>query len=109
MSSTDGGLRSMFSQNLRRAQWTVVESGSLAPGTPDAEFCFPGNKQGWIEYKKASGNRVVIRDLQVSWIDRRARLGGHVFIAVRSKNDLLLYHGRDVKKLAVDGLKGAVP
>lgn len=105
----DDGLRTMFHQNLKRAQWTPIETGAVASGIPDSEFCFPGGIQGWVEMKSCSNNAVTIRDMQVAWIDRRVRLGGRVFIAVKRKKELFLYHGKDVKKLYLEGLKGAHP
>lgn len=107
--SADDGLRSLFHSNLKRAQWTSIETGATALGVPDSEFCFAGGIQGWVEHKRASANAVVIRDMQVAWIDRRVRLGGRVFLAVKRRKELFLYHGRDVKALKLHGLKAAHP
>ena len=96
----------MFHQNLKKAQWTPIETGSTAAGIPDSEFCFPNGIQGWVEHKKMP---LVIRDMQVAWIERRVRLGGRVFIAVRRKTELLLFHGRDVRALKIGGIKAAIP
>lgn len=82
----DGELRQIFSQSLRAAQWTPVETGATAAGVPDAEYCFPGGRQGWVEFKRTSGWAVKVRPLQVGWHDRRWRMGGLSFIAVRRLN-----------------------
>ena len=107
--SADDGLRKLFHQNLKRGQWTTIETGAVSLGVPDSEFCFPGGIQGWVEHKRATGNKLTIRDMQVALIDRRVRLGGRVFIAVKRGKEMFLFHGRDVKRLCVDGLKGATP
>lgn len=107
--SADDGLRALFHQNLKRAQWTPIETGSTAAGVPDSEFCFPGGIQGWVEHKRAKANAIVIRDMQIGWIERRVRLGGRVFIAVKRRKELFLYHGKDVRALKIGGLNGAHP
>ena len=81
--STDGGLRALYRKHLPGWQWTSSESGLTSPGVPDSEFCTPSGVTGWIENKTTTGWAVKLRELQVGWIDRRARLGGRVFVAVR--------------------------
>ncbi len=105
----DGGLRAIFHQHIKDAQWTAIETGVVSLGVPDSEYCFPGGVQGWIEFKRCAGNVVTIRPQQVAWIDRRSRLGGRVFVGVMNKKDLLIYSGRDVRALKTSGLKGATP
>lgn len=109
MRSADDGLRALFSGNLKRAQWTPIETGATAAGVPDSEFCFPGGIQGWIEHKSTGANAIKFRPMQPGWIDRRVRLGGRVFVAVKRRKELFMFHGRDVKKLATEGIKGANP
>lgn len=105
----DGGLRATFHQNIKDAQWTAIETGVVSLGVPDSEYCFAGGIQGWIEFKRCKGNVVTIRPQQVSWIERRARLGGRVFVIVMRGEELFVYQGRDVRLLKTDGLKGATP
>lgn len=83
----DDGLRPLFRQHLQRAQWTTVETGLVAQGVPDSEYCFPGGAQGWLECKATSGWAVRFRPEQIGWLDRRARLGGVAWIAVRRRCD----------------------
>jgi hypothetical protein len=108
----DGGLRQLFRKHIKSAQWTSIESGQTERGIPDSEFCFPGGIQGWIEYKQTKGwviPKTKSWPFQVAWIDRRARLGGRVFIAVRRIDELWLYRGKDAKGLKTGGLKAIRP
>jgi hypothetical protein len=104
---SDGGLRPLFFKRLRReAQLTAIETGQIVQGVPDCEFVFKGGCQGWIEFKAADGWRPVLRPLQVSWIARRARLGGNVWIAVRrAREELWLVPGGSVEALHRGGLR----
>lgn len=84
--SDDGGLRALFRSRIVSAQWTTVETGAVSRGVPDAEFCFDGAVQGWIEYKATragSPHGVRVRPEQIAWLSRRARYGGRCWIAVR--------------------------
>lgn len=101
----DGNLRRLFRQNLPEAQWTSVETGSTAAGVPDAEFIFEGGCQGWVEFKAARGRIVSLRPEQVSWLVRRARLGGRCFVAVRCDRDLRMYLGRHAAELRDQGTR----
>jgi hypothetical protein len=105
----DGGLRSTFSRAMPEAQWTAIETGLTGRGVPDCEFCFPGGASGWIEYKLARGNVVRVRPEQVGWVERRVRLGGRVFVAVRRDDELLLYRGGAIRPLKVGGIPAALP
>ena len=103
----DGDLRSIFRQRLPQAQWSSIETGATQGGVPDSEYCFDGGRQGWLEFKNVQGWRVNLRPAQVSWISRRSRLGGNVFIAARRNDDLFMVHGDHVERLRDDGLQGA--
>lgn len=117
--STDGGLRTLFQNHLRMAQWQAIETWSTGQGVPDMEYCFPKGKSGWVENKLTEANAVAIRSEQVGWIERRCRVGGRVFIAVRklcragprrkAADELWLFHGRDVRALFLKGLVGGTP
>lgn len=109
----DGGLRGIFRKQFPRWQWSSIESAGTVSGVPDSEFCAPGGIQGWIEFKQTHIKHVSIRPLQVSWIDRRSRLGGNVWIAVRrtpvsqqeaGADELWLLEGNQVLALQKGGL-----
>lgn len=104
----DGGLRAVFKDHLKSWQFTPIETGAIVSGVPDAEFCAPGGVSGWIEFKFAKGEVVGLRPAQVSWIDRRTRLGGRAFIAIQRKTELFLYSGEGVKELKRDGLSSSL-
>lgn len=115
MTDKDGGLRSLERQHMPTAQWTTIETGLVAHGVPDMEYCWAGGRQGWLENKFTDAWAVKVQPGQVAWIHRRARLGGRVHIAVRRRasagprraevDELWLLHGRDVETLALRGLR----
>lgn len=86
MSSTDGGLRTLYRTHLPEFHWQAIESATTGLGIPDSNYCYKG-AEGWIENKLTSGYVIGMRPMQVAWIERRARAGGRVFIAVRRKCD----------------------
>ena len=107
---SDGDLRRIFRERFRDWQWTSIETGAVSPGTPDAEFCSPTGVSGWIEYKKADHWQVKFQPFQVPWIDRRARLNGRVFVAVRrAKDSLYIIPGSRVLELEDAGLREFTP
>jgi hypothetical protein len=65
-------------------RWRGVPEGTV----PDSEYCFPGGRQGWIEFKVVRGWQVTLQQAQISWIARRIRLGGVVWIAARKHRAL---------------------
>jgi hypothetical protein len=106
----DGGLPKMFRQHLSAAQWTPVETGATSQGVPDHEYCYPGGKQGWVEFKSSMAWAVIIRPEQVGWLLRRHRMGGRSFIAVRRQlSELWMIEGGEAARLKADGLKGVHP
>lgn len=114
--SVDGGLRSLFRQNLKEGfQWTSVESGTTGSGIPDSEFCCNG-ESGWIEYKLTSVWAIGISAEQCAWHRARYMRGGRSFIAIRRKHNggprkgppvdsLYIYSGQYASFLRSDGLK----
>jgi hypothetical protein len=113
----DGGLRKLFREHFPEAQWTSIET-STEQGVPDAEACFPGGLQCWIEFKRTGANAVLISPEQVAWAERRMRLGGRVFLAVRQQafasvrrqpvDALYLYRGNQTRAVMLNGLKTPV-
>jgi hypothetical protein len=104
----DGGLRSLFRENLPKFHWTSIESPLTGMGTPDANYCYD-SIEGWIEFKQTKGWAVTLRVEQVGWLLRRTRAGGRTFVAVRRKNELYLFRGSDARSLRENGIKGALP
>jgi hypothetical protein len=107
----DGGLRRELRTHLPLWQWTHIESPTTAPGCPDTEFCAPGGAQGWIECKRTAAWALSFQPLQPGWIDRRARVGGRVYVATRRLrpdcDELWLHAGADVLLLVRGGLRAA--
>lgn len=112
----DDGLRSLFHTNLRIGfHWQAIESGLTGGGIPDSNYCV-GGIEGWVEHKSTATGKVPISADQVGWHLRRARAGGHTFIAVRQRHRggprlgwaidrLWLYAGTDAKALKLTGLR----
>jgi hypothetical protein len=90
----DGGLRPIFRERLHSWQWTSIETTTV-PGVPDSEYGAPGGATGWVEFKATTGWAIVFQPFQVAWIDRRARYGGRVFIAVRRRPTARKHQGVD--------------
>lgn len=91
----DGGLRKLFRQRLP-GDWQSIEAESIGRGVPDANYCINGF-EGWVEFKQTTGWTVDLRPEQVAWMQRRARNGGKVTIAVRQKaKESIRREARDV-------------
>jgi hypothetical protein len=112
----DGGLRVEFRKRLPSFHWVSIETYTL-PGVPDSEFCTPGGTEAWIEFKAASAWAITFQPFQASWIDRRARYGGNVWVAVRripiarkslGTDQLWLIPGSQVIQLEAHGLRSIV-
>lgn len=114
--SDDGGLRPEFRSRLPQFDWNTVETGAVAGGVPDSNFCC-GGAEGWIEFKWTAGWTVPLRPAQVGWILRRVRHGGRVFVGVRQRRSpgprvegrdrLWLLQGGAARELKVRGLEYA--
>lgn len=124
--TTDGGLRQLFRNHLRRGfHWQSVETVLVSQGVPDSNYCCraddghgPG-REGWVEYKQTTGWAVTLRTEQIGWLTRRALTGGRVFIAVRRQNEggprrgasvdeLWLLDGGRARELKAAGLRSTV-
>lgn len=111
----DGGLRKLFRLHLPEAHWTSIETGGTGLGIPDSEYCFPGGRQGWVEFKQTSAIAVRVAPEQVAWAERRVRVGGRVALAVRCKTPasarrtvrdaLFLYGGAQARAVLLNGLR----
>jgi hypothetical protein len=103
---SDGELREIWRQHLKKFHWQSIESGSTGRGIPDSNYCVDG-VEGWIENKKTDGWAVGLRPEQVGWHLRRARAGGRTWVAVRRKRDQLwIVRGSQAAELLERGLKG---
>lgn len=104
----DGELRKLFRQNLPHFHWTAIETWPVSHGVPDMNYCAPGGVEGWVEAKKIKGWKIPWKPpyLQVAWHDRRARVGGRTFFAVRRDQALYLVRGCNAKILLEQGLRG---
>lgn len=110
----DGGLRKLFRKNLPEFHWQSIETGGVGLGVPDSNFCRRG-REGWIEFKQTSGWAVTLEPEQAAWLDRRARAGGRVWIAVRrwgkgprrgTYDELWLIEGKHALAARREGLRG---
>lgn len=102
--STDGGLRKIFRSRLPMVHWTSIETGIVERGVPDMHGTWKGSSF-WIENKRARGLEISLRPQQIGWLVRNARSGGKAFVAVRKKDVLWIFHGRDARTLARQGLR----
>jgi hypothetical protein len=84
--SADDGLRPIIRDNLRRGMWwTTVETGLVTQGVPDINYIADGGIEGWVECKATKGFAVVFKPMQVGWHERRYRMGGRTWIAIRRR------------------------
>jgi len=83
--TTDGDLRAIFARRILDAHWQSIETGGTGRGIPDSNYCLNSGEEGWVEFKKTTGWALSIQAEQIAWIERRARVGGRVFVAVRRK------------------------
>lgn len=111
----DDGLRSLLHQNLPSFHWVAVETGFTMKGVPDSNACSDG-VEFWVESKSCkSGWKPRIDPFQVSWHERRLRMGGRTFVAVRRRvakegcDDLILFHGSRIRSLLEYGMRDAPP
>lgn len=118
--ATDGNLRNIFKDHFPKAHWQPVETWSTGQGVPDAEYCFPGGQTGWIENKCTTGWTVDFkkRETQIAWLERRSRVGGRCFVAIRRQvmagprrglatDELWLFPGSAARQLHLNGLRVA--
>jgi hypothetical protein len=63
--------------------WTTIETGLVTQGVPDTNYISDGGVEGWCECKATDGWKVKFRPMQVGWHERRYRMGGRTWIAIR--------------------------
>jgi hypothetical protein len=109
---SDGGLRQLFQKYLfQDVQWQGIETWSTGQGVPDMEYCFKGGASGWIENKLTESYSVKISPEQVAWVERRDRMGGRVFVAIRwrcaegalkkKRDEIWLFPGSSIRALTL--------
>jgi hypothetical protein len=116
--SADNGLRPIMRSHLRAGiWWTTIETGLVTQGVPDANYIAEGGIEGWVECKATKGWAVRFKPLQIGWHERRHRMGGRTWIAIRRQtrggvrqgdtvDELYLVPGRLAASLAELGLQG---
>ena len=109
----DAGLRKLFRDHVKEASWTPIETGMTMAGVPDAEYIFPGGTSGWVEFKATRTSRIKRSKsipFQVAWHEKRARMGGRTFVAVRHMGEgcdvLFIYRGHRFREIVGNGLWG---
>ena len=107
--TTDGGINQLLMKRLPRFHWQRIETGGVGRGIPDLNYCV-GGIEGWVEGKRVTSGRRLDSPLspeQSAWIERRARAGGRVTIAVRRKVPAGPRRGEAVDELWLFGPKAA--
>jgi len=66
-------------------------------GISDVNACCRG-QEVWVELKVFHGRRLYFRNSQKSWIVRRSKVGGRIFVLTRNENTLAMYCAADVMK-----------
>lgn len=116
MRKSDDGLRALFRNHLLQFHWTTIETGMVTMGVADSNYLHYGGVEGWVEHKATRKWSPKIRPQQISWIHRRARLGGRCWIAVRRRHgggprlgdpvdQLWMVPAAHVRELASGGLR----
>lgn len=78
----DAGLRKILHDNLP-GHWTTIETGAVAQGVPDSNYCLNG-VEGWVECKRSHSYGIVgMRPGQCAWLFKRWFAGGNCWVAVR--------------------------
>lgn len=83
----DNGLRPEMRTHLRPLGFwiTTIETGLVTQGVPDFNYLLDGGIEGWVECKATDGYAIKFKPMQVGWHERRYRMGGRTWIAVRRK------------------------
>lgn len=92
MKKPDGGLRAKFQSNLKRCQFTPIES-YVSRGVPDCHILFDNGADVWVEFKRRGEK---LRPAQKGWLKRRSFLGGRAFIVEGDRLSVSIYQGGDV-------------
>lgn len=83
--SADNGLRPLMRDHLKpMGFWiTTIETGLVTQGVPDFNYMVDGGVEGWVECKATDGWAVKFKPMQIGWHERRYRMGGRTWIAIR--------------------------
>ena len=83
----DNNLRpEIRSHNRVGMWWTTIETGLVTQGVPDLNYIADGGIEGWVECKATDGWAVKFQPMQVGWHERRYRMGGRTWIAIRRQS-----------------------
>ena len=88
----------LFKERLKGTRRDVKRIETMAPGTPDVNYCIDG-KEGWIELKHARewpkrGGPLKLRHFtpeQRLWIHTRQKAGGKAFVLLKVEDDYFLF------------------
>lgn len=114
----DGGLWPILRDHMPHVHWQRIESGLTAGGIPDLNGCLRG-QEAWLELKGTDAWAVAFRPFQISWLERRARAGGRVFLLTRRRcaagprrlaaDELWVHRAEDARHVEAGGLRKAPP
>jgi Holliday junction resolvase len=94
---TEQQLWHVMRDNLLRVNWDRIEN-SVTTGISD----LIGTKNGrvvWVELKVFEGNKIHFQKTQPAWIYQKLAAGGNVYILARNLERLLLYEGKQLRRL----------
>jgi len=108
MSSEDGLWENLREKLRCKGTHAIRVENSVGPGTPDVNICLDG-REVWVELKHvhewpARQDTLVdigLRPDQVTWLGRRGRAGGNVWILVQVGTDYLLFWWKFAPKLYI--------
>ena len=86
-----------------------VETGAIAAGVPDVNYCIEGGYEGWLELKRGSiparESTIVFKSQrglepsQVDWLLIRSKVGGRCFVLIQLDKEMLLFAGYDAARI----------
>jgi hypothetical protein len=94
---TEQGLWQLMRTNLPAVHWARIEN-SVSTGLCDLNGA-KNSRECWIELKVFTGNKLHFRATQPAWINQRVQVGGNVYILARNLDRLILYEGRQLRRL----------
>ncbi len=89
-SKRDGGLTALFREHLKGVDFQSIETATTGQGVPDLNYCVKAlqdwrhtGREGWVEFKQTDSYSIHVDPKQAAWLERRARHGGRVMLAIR--------------------------